>query len=550
MALHRRATLGPRAYERANEVVRARVHRPKHRLTGELWPPSMGASDLARGLLWGEPMHLLQRFSLARAATAATLISTALTPTGAAASPFETPILWYAANVGSEGFACGACKDYSYPGCGCDDWLSCNAGICEAAGGENESCWWGQTGAIATYCDPNLGCVDGQCIRMGTEGEACRGEAEYRNAFLAAQRQPERLTPDCDPGLFCNGSYCEATPSGLSDECAGQQGCECLDSGRYVERCAASELMCDQSLKCRSIWDMTLRALWASQAVYDGEDGEHDKRAQKLRRVDLNFVSASPKLDRSPYAIVAENDWLIMVAVSGSNDWEDWIANADALDSPWSYVFPGLFPITELDAVDMVDPYQQYSSGWAPCTQPHRTGCSLPRFKVHQGFLAYAHDLYWSHVKREVSRLHAARPRAIQIVGHSLGGAVAQLLALQITTHLGLPIDAVVTFGSPKVGDANWKTAYESLLHRATHRWVNGKDPVPNVPLKDAWKRAGQQHYIFVDGERLELDGSAHARNMSEAAADYHPIWGAYKAKLEALAPCDHLYNEDPCWSR
>ena len=64
------------------------------------------------------------------------------------------------------------------------------------------------------------------------------------------------------------------------------------------------------------------------------------------------------------------------------------------------------------------------------------------------------------------------------IVGHSLGGALALLLAA-ICAFIEQPPRAVVTFGAPRCG--SWKL--RQLLRRVPLRlYRNGDDPVPDVP--------------------------------------------------------------------
>lgn len=64
------------------------------------------------------------------------------------------------------------------------------------------------------------------------------------------------------------------------------------------------------------------------------------------------------------------------------------------------------------------------------------------------------------------------------IIGHSMGGAIALLLAGILTVE-HCPPRAVVTFGAPRCG--SWKL--RRLLRRVPLRlYRNGNDPVPDVP--------------------------------------------------------------------
>lgn len=74
--------------------------------------------------------------------------------------------------------------------------------------------------------------------------------------------------------------------------------------------------------------------------------------------------------------------------------------------------------------------------------------------------------------------------------GHSLGGAVAQVL-LAFAVEAGLNADALV-FGAPRVGDADFAAFVGG---RTTQVWIVG-DPIPLVPvgstIQGTWTHAGQ----------------------------------------------------------
>jgi hypothetical protein len=75
------------------------------------------------------------------------------------------------------------------------------------------------------------------------------------------------------------------------------------------------------------------------------------------------------------------------------------------------------------------------------------------------------------------------------VCGHSLGGAIALLLAEWLRTNWSQDIQ-LYTFGAPRAGDRAFVQAAEALPH---HRLVNHNDPVPAVPFTwmDAeWKLA------------------------------------------------------------
>lgn len=69
----------------------------------------------------------------------------------------------------------------------------------------------------------------------------------------------------------------------------------------------------------------------------------------------------------------------------------------------------------------------------------------------------------------------------IIICGHSLGGAIAQILAeaLRRDTHQGAYDILLYTYGAPRAGDRNFVKGAQALVH---HRIVNNNDPIPSVP--------------------------------------------------------------------
>ena len=80
--------------------------------------------------------------------------------------------------------------------------------------------------------------------------------------------------------------------------------------------------------------------------------------------------------------------------------------------------------------------------------------------------------------------------QTLVVCGHSLGGAIALLLAEWLRRKPTKPNIVLYTFGAPRAGDAAFVKAAQPLTH---HRIVNHNDPVPALPLPwmDAeWKLA------------------------------------------------------------
>lgn len=102
--------------------------------------------------------------------------------------------------------------------------------------------------------------------------------------------------------------------------------------------------------------------------------------------------------------------------------------------------------------------------------------------RVHRGF-----HLCYASVRpaiRDFLEMNAGKDKTIRVTGHSLGGALASLAALDIATG-GLPYRTLeaYTFASPRVGARKW-SEYYAAKSSATWRIANRKDPVTKVPPK------------------------------------------------------------------
>lgn len=187
--------------------------------------------------------------------------------------------------------------------------------------------------------------------------------------------------------------------------------------------------------------------------------------------------------------------------------------------------------------------------------------------RVHTGF----HDTFsafWKVQGKEIRK--AIGRRALFCTGHSLGAALATLAARDLehqTVRIG-PVAALYTFGSPVVGDDEFRRGFESLA-LPVYRFVHGHDVITAlvfaglkyVHIGDLWRISGdptgsvsrgQQHSLlsafWQDATRLpaaawSLKGQYHkllSGDFAEMAlpagalAEHAPIH--YGAKLESAA--------------
>ena len=70
---------------------------------------------------------------------------------------------------------------------------------------------------------------------------------------------------------------------------------------------------------------------------------------------------------------------------------------------------------------------------------------------------------------------------SVTICGHSLGGALATLLALDVAANTVFKNPSVYTFGSPRTGDSLFASTYDQVV-KNSYRVANRLDIVPTLP--------------------------------------------------------------------
>jgi pimeloyl-ACP methyl ester carboxylesterase len=162
--------------------------------------------------------------------------------------------------------------------------------------------------------------------------------------------------------------------------------------------------------------------------------------------------------------------------------------------------------------------------------------------QVHRGFLA----AYESIIEELAAHLRGQPQLPLFITGHSLGGALAILAALELQRQK-FPIVQVYTFGQPRVGNGAFKRLYEWSLGAQTFRVVFEEDCIARIPhlphFTDPYRHAATEVLISSVTRQAVIAPTVAALLWSDAWG----LWRAYRAgNVPALlddALADHHVN-------
>ena len=192
------------------------------------------------------------------------------------------------------------------------------------------------------------------------------------------------------------------------------------------------------------------REAWCAEFARLAYCADREVVESSLGRIGFSLIDAFEC--HGTAGLVARGPAFSVLCFRGSDNVRSWITNLDALPAPW------------------------------------RGGG-----EVHRGFAA-ALDVVWPAVAAALRQ--AAAP--LVMTGHSLGAALATLAA---SLH---PDAGLVTFGSPRVGDAAFGAAIE---HRPaeSRRYVNNRDLVCRLPsARLGYRHVGTPYLIDADGRVLQ----------------------------------------------
>jgi len=127
------------------------------------------------------------------------------------------------------------------------------------------------------------------------------------------------------------------------------------------------------------------------------------------------------------------------------------------------------------------------------------TPCELLKGKVHHGFLKSYRTVHVQ-ICNIVCDYLGRHPQAeVLCVGHSLGGALAQLCHAEVKLYA----DKVssVTLGAPAMFDKDAARYFKQTCGDTSYRIVNGSDIVPRIAQLVGWKHATPMIYASRSGK-------------------------------------------------
>jgi len=219
----------------------------------------------------------------------------------------------------------------------------------------------------------------------------------------------------------------------------------------------------------------------------DPTTADPDMRAEFPQAINLSHPTTE--------GFVCANDDHLVIVIRGTDEPDDWLANLDF-------------------------------------TQMNHYGGA-----IHRGFWLALNQI-WSEVVELIEQLDNGRQH-IWVTGHSLGGALAVLVAKRLEEEYRRP-QAVFTFGAPRVANPSAVAAFDAIPF---FRFVNYDDLVPYLPFRflgPKFVHLGDVYYFtrggrLVDGARPWLALFCHAGRAIVLALAWYTV-GREKAIYIASA--------------
>lgn len=144
----------------------------------------------------------------------------------------------------------------------------------------------------------------------------------------------------------------------------------------------------------------------------------------------------------------------------------------------------------------------------------------LSNILLHKGF-AYATREVYSNIKK-----HLDKNSEVYIVGHSLGGASAAIMAIWLRKE-GYNVALCYTFGQPKITNEIGAQKYKDL---PLIRVVNQGDPVPHLPPDVILDELQKDPYVHF-GREVKLQPSEKSSPQNNDKSIMENLWDKIHSK-------------------
>ena len=268
----------------------------------------------------------------------------------------------------------------------------------------------------------------------------------------------------------------------------------------------------------------------SSAVLEDGTIGIADAIVHILEDVELVHHFANRMNGKASIWLLPEQQQVVL-SWKGSQHARDWVQDGKIARHEW---IPG-------DQRVHISGWQNHASGlgtrWSlgkmnfrdmnlglpvpvpvPTFEDHDASC----FMMHRGFLEqYGADAMGGAIQRRVGALLQEHPGfSLLITGHSLGGALAHLSAYELAAAHPETACLLITFGSPRPGNARFASALDNQPNVAAYRVQNGMDPVTRAPWF-GYAHAG--HHVWLKDGRIEVSRAC-GEGPPQAAQPYANI--------------------------
>jgi len=126
-----------------------------------------------------------------------------------------------------------------------------------------------------------------------------------------------------------------------------------------------------------------------------------------------------------------------------------------------------------------------------------------PKADVHEGF-SDAAAAVWPEIS-ELIEDASRQGRRIFLTGHSLGAAIALVIADRAAQEKRLKSAEIFVYGAPRVGRADFVARYNANFGSTTYRFVHGRDIVPSVPPAELGFHHVGRYLSCGSGEKFDL---------------------------------------------